>query len=314
MSSCSRNLSRGLKVIGKRGQTYVLLDPLVQRKGKRCHVWSASTETDVTDQFVIKQPDDNDGPGWPNFKKELRMQEYFRKSKHIRRMLDVIPPSSDSEPPMIVLEPFGKSLWDSRMTRPLSTGEIRSVMRGVLFGLGTIHTQGYVYTDLKMENILVGGFDNEKPGSGEGLVTKIADLGMSMVFMTSCGCPEVYFDKPWTSATDIWSWGMIAQVDFDKPGMYDSITKGTLTDKANAVRAEIARDFELHSLNYYTSDPASRPLLPPNGEPKDERDHWAAKLYSKGISEKDIELVFEALRPLPEERPTAIQLLNSGHL
>lgn len=31
--------------------------------------------------------------------------------------------------------------------------------------------------DLKMENILINGFDNETPGSGENLVTKIADLG-----------------------------------------------------------------------------------------------------------------------------------------
>ncbi|PGH31044.1 serine/threonine protein kinase [[Emmonsia] crescens] len=326
MSSSLRNLSRGLKFVGKRGQTYVLLDPLIQRKGRRCHVWSASTETDETDQFVIKQPDENDGPGWPNFTKEVQMQEYFRNSKHLRRMLDMIPPSSDSEPSMMVLEPFGKSLWDARMTRPLSTGEIRSVMRGVLFGLGTIHTQGYVYTDLKMENILVGGFENEKPGSGEALVTKIADLGM--IERPSCGTitsiayrsPEVYFNKPWTTATDIWSWGMIychllqAQVDFDKPGMFDSIAKGTLTDKANAVRAEMAREFELHLLDCYTSDPESRALLPPEGEPKDELDHWAAKLHSKNIPERDIEVVFEALRPLPEERPTAIQLLNSGYL
>lgn len=32
--------------------------------------------------------------------------------------------------------------------------------------------------DLKMENILVTGFDNDMPGDGEVLVTKIADLGM----------------------------------------------------------------------------------------------------------------------------------------
>lgn len=96
--------------------------------------------------------------------------------------------------------------------------------------------------------------------------------------------------------------------------MFDSIAKGTLTDKANAVRAEMAREFELHLLDCYTSDPESRALLPPEGEPKDELDHWAAKLHSKNIPERDIEVVFEALRPLPEERPTAIQLLNSGYL
>lgn len=38
--------------------------------------------------------------------------------------------------------------------------------------------------DLKMENILVNGFDNETPGSGEHLVTKIADLGMSILLLS----------------------------------------------------------------------------------------------------------------------------------
>lgn len=77
---------------------------------------------------------------------------------------------------------------------------------------------------------------------------------------------------------------------------------------------EIARDFELHSVGYYTSDPTSRVLLPPKGEPKDEVDHWVVKLHSKGVPETEIEPVFEALRPIPEERPTATQLLNTGYL
>lgn len=34
-----------------------------------------------------------------------------------------------------------------------------------------------------MENILVNGFDNETSGSGEHLVTKIADLGMGMLWL-----------------------------------------------------------------------------------------------------------------------------------
>ncbi|KAK2762324.1 hypothetical protein FQN54_001334 [Arachnomyces sp. PD_36] len=326
MSSSLRILSQNMKLGGQRGQTYVLLDPLVQRKGKRCNVWSAAMENDETDQYVIKQPDEDDGPDWPNFTKEMQMQELFRNSKFIRRMVDVIPRLSDSDPPTMVLEPFGKSLWDARMRRPFSSGEIRSVMKAVLLGLGTIHTQKLVYTDLKMENILVSGFDNEMPGSGKGLVTKIADLDMieqpsqGRISSITYRSPEVYFGKPWTAATDIWSWGIMychlleAQVDFGKPGMFDSIVKGTLTEKSNAVRAAIAQEFDLHSFDYYTSDPSSRKLLPPKDETKQELDHWAVRLYRKGIPEMDIELVHEALRPVPDERPTAIQLLNAGYL
>lgn len=86
-----RSLSRKLNLVGQRRQSYVLLNPLVWRKGKRCNVWSVATENDETDQYVIKQPDDDDGPGWPNFTKEMKMQELFRNSKYLRRMVGVIP-------------------------------------------------------------------------------------------------------------------------------------------------------------------------------------------------------------------------------
>lgn len=63
--------------------------------------------------------------------------------------------------------------------------------------------------------------------------------------------------------------------------MFDSIVKGTLTEKAEAVRAAIAQEFDLHSLDYYTSEASSRELLPPKDETRQELDHWAVKLLSK---------------------------------
>lgn len=95
--------------------------------------------------------------------------------------------------------------------------------------------------------------------------------------------------------------------------MFDSVVKGTLTEKADAVRAAIAQEFDLHSLDYYTSDSLSRELLPPKDETRQELDHWAVKLYRKGVPEMDIDLVHTALNPVPDERPTAIQLLNIGY-
>ncbi|OJD09406.1 hypothetical protein ACJ73_10344 [Blastomyces percursus] len=79
MSSPLRVLTRGSKLVGKRGQIYVLLDPLVQREGKRCNVWSASKENDPMHQFVLKQPDDEDGSGWPEFTRQMEMQELLYK-------------------------------------------------------------------------------------------------------------------------------------------------------------------------------------------------------------------------------------------
>ena len=54
MSVPLRVLTRGSKLVGKRGQRYVLLDPLVERKGKRCNVWSAAKDGDPMQQFVLK--------------------------------------------------------------------------------------------------------------------------------------------------------------------------------------------------------------------------------------------------------------------
>lgn len=143
-----RVLSRGSMLVGKRGQRYVLLDPLVQRKGKQCNVWSAAKQDDPMHQFVLKKPDDEDGPGWPDFIREMEMQKLLYKSGYIRRMVDVIPPPSDTEPPIMVLEAFEKSLWTARLRRPFSLGEIRSVMRSIAIGLSTIHHNNIVYTGL----------------------------------------------------------------------------------------------------------------------------------------------------------------------
>ncbi|KAM5442949.1 hypothetical protein MferCBS31731_001822 [Microsporum ferrugineum] len=328
MSRSLRVLFQGMKLIGKRGETYTLHHPLIQRRGKRCHVWSASKDSDALDQYVIKQPGDEDGLGWPNFTKELEMQKKFQKSAYIRRMVDLIPAPADLQAScMMVLEPFEKSLWDARLRRPLILEEIRSVMRSIAIGLGTIHQMNLVHTDLKMENILINGFNNEKPGSGEILVTKIADLGMvqppsqGTISSISYRSPEAYFNKPWTSATDIWSWGIVylhllqALANFDKPGMFDSLkVEGTLADKENATRAAMVQEFDLQSVDYYTSDPVSRKLLPIKDETRTELDHWVVKLLDYGIPKKDIETVYLALNTIPERRPTAMNLLEYGYI
>ncbi|KAK6826860.1 hypothetical protein RU639_004595 [Aspergillus parasiticus] len=327
MSTPLRAFSRGLELIGKSNQKYTLLDPLLQRKDKPCNVWSAARENDPRDQFVIKQPNNDDSPEWPGFTKEMEMQELFRRSHYIRRMVDVIPPSLASEPPCMVLEAFENSLWSARLRRPFSLGEIRSVMRSVAIGLGVIHCKNLVHTDLKMENILVTGFDNDMPGDGEVLVTKIADLGMvrppsqGPITSITYRSPEVYFNKPWTAATDIWSWGIVylhllqAHADFGNPGIFDSLkVEGSLDDKENAVRAAMAHEFNLHSVEYYTSDPVSRELLPPKDDTRTELDHWVIKLLDYGIPKKDIEAVHVALNPVPDLRPTAMDLLEFDYV
>ncbi|KAM5457607.1 hypothetical protein MaudCBS49596_000805 [Microsporum audouinii] len=331
MSRSLRVLFQGMKLIGKRGETYTLHHPLIQRRGKRCHVWSASKDSDALDQYVIKQPDDEDGLGWPNFTKELEMQKKFQKSAYIRRMVDLIPAPADLQASyMMVLEPFEKSLWDARLRRPLILEEIRSVMRSIAIGLGIIHQMNLVHTDLKMENILINGFNNEKPGSGEILVTKIADLGMDLTGDQFNLPLRVPYRPSHTEALRCTSTnpGLLRQIygpgylhllqayaNFDKPGMFDSLkVEGTLADKENATRAAMVQEFDLQSVDYYTSDPVSRKLLPIKDETRTELDHWVVKLLDYGIPKKDIETVYLALNTIPERRPTAMNLLEYGYI
>lgn len=97
--------------------------------------------------------------------------------------------------------------------------------------------------------------------------------------------------------------------------MFDSLeVKGTLIDKENAVRAAMAQESDLHSTEYYTSDLVSRELLPPKNETRTELDHWVVKLLDYGIPKRDIETVHVALNPVPEQRPTALDLLEFSYV
>jgi hypothetical protein len=138
-------LQKGIKLIGESGRTYFLTAPLVQRRIP--NVWKANQWNNENNQFVIKHPQSGDSPekGWPAFRKEMEMQRLFQSAKFIRKMVDIVPPLSDAEPTMMVLEPFEKSLWSARTRRPLTTREIKHIMKLALLGLREIHEKGLVY-------------------------------------------------------------------------------------------------------------------------------------------------------------------------
>jgi hypothetical protein len=82
------------------------------------------------------------------------MQRLFADEPMVRHMVDLVPESEPGVPPMMVLEPFQKTLWDARTTRPFSTREIKWIMKGVLLGIMTIHRKGLVYTGLPSPMLL----------------------------------------------------------------------------------------------------------------------------------------------------------------
>ncbi|KAG7288724.1 hypothetical protein NEMBOFW57_005080 [Staphylotrichum longicolle] len=283
-------------------------------------------ESDDHPEFVAKGPssEDDEASNWPAFRYEAKMQRLFSKDTMIRHMVDFAP-ETDTTRPMMILEPFQKTLWDARTTRPLSTHEIQWIMQGVLIGLLNIHRKRLVFTDLKMENVGISGFDNEKPNENpREIKVRLADLGAVSkpgtreISALTYRSPEVQFGKPWDQSTDVWSWGIIlaqlllAQVDFCSPGMYDSIAVGPLDDRAKTARDAIAVDFDLHSLSLYADDAKSRAMLPPARPEMAYK--WAEAMMAKGVPGEDIQFLANTLNPLPKARFTTVEILESGYL
>ncbi|PTU24175.1 hypothetical protein P175DRAFT_0513207 [Aspergillus ochraceoroseus IBT 24754] len=95
-----------------------------------------------------------------------------------------------------VLKRFRRSATHLRpvIDETLNRNELKYVARCILEALDILHTDGYVHTDVKLDNIFV----NYKDGENRFSDVQLGDLG---------GSPEVLMETPWNTATDIWSFG-----------------------------------------------------------------------------------------------------------
>lgn len=269
-------LKPGSKLTGESGTVYRLVDPLGSRsENKPSSVWQAIDDNDSESEFILKALGSQDDPtsGWPLFQHEHKMQTLFADSPFIRTMVDFIPrttpsgtePALDAEPVM-VLQAFEKTLWSARLQRPFTDNEVKWIMKAVIIGLWTIHCKGLVYSDLKMENVVLNGFCNDNPGNVRSIIARLADCGAITepsdreITSITYRSPEVYYGKAWTTSADIWSWGIVlchlleAQAEIGTPGLYNSISGGSLADKASAVKTAMTLDFDLLSILYYADD------------------------------------------------------------
>lgn len=198
----------------------------------------------------------------------------------------------------------------------MTRGEIVAVMRGILEGLQEIHDQGLVYGDLKMENVMISGFDIDNAGDGSELEVKIGDLGtvsypaIGTLQPVAYRAPEVYFRQEITSAADIWSAGLIyshlveAQSEFSKAGIYDDLTppSGTMNQRVHAIEKQISKDYDLRNTEYYKDcDLPSRSERPTTGN------HWE----KRGHGKLEINFLDRVMKADPRERPTARAILAS---
>ncbi|KAJ2984385.1 hypothetical protein NUW58_g6089 [Xylaria curta] len=297
---------------GESGAVYSFIQPLGRRANSRTNIWLI--KQDGKNEFIAKGPSREDDKllGWPAFQHELKMQRLFNEDKMIRPIVDFIP-SSTTDDPMMVLAPFEQTLWDARHTRPMTTSEIKWIMEGILY--------------LKMENVGITGFDNDKPNKNiREIIVRIADCGSISqpdrreISSLTYRSPEVYFSKPWNQSTDIWSWGIIlaqlllAQVDFTSPGMYDAISTSTLEDKAQVARERMATDFDLFSVPLYAEEDGLSSLVPCKRLEPDDIYLWAVDMSENGVSNEDIQFLVDVLNPRPDVRPTADEIIRGRYL
>ena len=146
-----RAASTGLVCRGESGVIYQLVRPLREPiEGEKPNVWVAVDDSTRRNEYVVKQPfESRDGSSrnLAAFEHELDMQRLFMADPMIRSLMDYIP-NSEPDGPMMVFEPFRKTLWNARTTRSFSTQEIKWIMKSILLGLHNVHKKGLVYTGI----------------------------------------------------------------------------------------------------------------------------------------------------------------------
>ncbi len=109
----------------------------------------------------------------------------------------------------------GGELFDRIISRGrLTEDEAMRITKQLLEAVGHLHRNGIAHRDLKPQNILCADqtLDN----------IVLADFGLAKIFeednlITACGspeyiAPEVFRNKPYTAACDIWAVGVIAYI------------------------------------------------------------------------------------------------------
>jgi serine/threonine protein kinase len=162
----------------------------------------------------------------------MRFQSF---TPHIRPLLDEVDPDTESH--ALVMRWLDGDLLDATKDRQLSSPEVKLVAKGVLEALKVLHADGFVHTgkliiifyilvieseaynqiDVKPNNVLVNYADDSKQRITE---VQLADFGSTVseesghakdgddISTPIFRSPEAAMQLPWTTATDIWSFGI----------------------------------------------------------------------------------------------------------
>ncbi|MCJ1403023.1 hypothetical protein MMC11_006245 [Xylographa trunciseda] len=172
-------------------------------------VWFAKNQAEET--VVIKSV-----RGHPRVENERDILGHFQYRTHyLRPLIDEIEEPSD--PLTIVLKHLDDHLLHASTKKTLNRKELKYVSRCILEALKVLHEDGYVHTDVKLDNVFV----NYREGDIRFSDVQLGDLGGTypadskyakegtLVGAPIWSSPEVIMETPWNTATDIWSFGTL---------------------------------------------------------------------------------------------------------
>ncbi|KAF2663521.1 serine/threonine protein kinase [Microthyrium microscopicum] len=171
-------------------------------------VWAAKNSLKET--VVVKSVADH--PRVENERDNLR--RFQEQTPCIRPILDEV--VNTSIPTTIILKHLDTTLLDASIKRNLNRKELKYVSRRVLEAIQVLHADGYVHTaDIKPDNVFI----NYGQGDLRFANVQLGDLGGSYpmdskwakegtpVGAPMWSSPEIIMERPWNTATDIWSFG-----------------------------------------------------------------------------------------------------------
>ncbi|RYC55664.1 hypothetical protein CHU98_g10549 [Xylaria longipes] len=156
--------------------------------------------------------------GHPRVENERDVLKRFQsRSPYLRPLIDEI--QDPAEPTTIVLKHLETDLLEATVQQPLNKKEIKYVSRRVLEALSVLHEDGYVHTDIKLNNIFINlkehrdeiRFSDVQLGDFGGSYPEDSEWARSgtPIGAPIWNSPEVIMETPWNTATDIWSFGTV---------------------------------------------------------------------------------------------------------
>ncbi|KAL2166366.1 hypothetical protein VTG60DRAFT_2899 [Thermothelomyces hinnuleus] len=206
---------------------------------------------------------------------------YQRETRFLRPLIDEIQDPAD--PLSIVLRYLDSDVLTESNKKRLSRPEIKQVARCILEALRVLHRDGMVHTDVKLDNVF-----QESSFAKEGHV-----IGARFTRR-----PEATFQLPWTTATDIWSFGT-AMLSLVLGGGYHLFNPKIEGIGRKTTPTSLPSDFNdsdtMTIINFINQ--LQRPAKP------------FARAGPREIPPADKEFILKIMKLDPRDRPTAEELL-----